>query len=187
MKALDNKVNIIPIIAKADTITKQELHKFKLKVCETQVKEVFLYSCRFSMHRKKSLSILWFQQVMSELVSNGVRIYQFPVDDETVAEVNSSMNVSWGHSVLHLFVYVQERGWSFCVYNLHSSQRVGKCFGWNAQTDVVQIGSNTTTDMMQSWIVAGSLAIRRRRQHGRGQSGQQDGEGSSIPVGHRAR
>ena len=33
-------------------------------------------------------------QIMSELQSNGVQIYQFPVDDETVAETNSSMNVS---------------------------------------------------------------------------------------------
>ena len=32
MKKLDNKVNIIPIIAKADTITKAELQKFKAKV-----------------------------------------------------------------------------------------------------------------------------------------------------------
>ena len=32
MKALDSKVNIIPVIAKADTITKQELQKFKTKV-----------------------------------------------------------------------------------------------------------------------------------------------------------
>ena len=32
MKGLDSKVNIIPVIAKADTITKNELHKFKLKV-----------------------------------------------------------------------------------------------------------------------------------------------------------
>ena len=31
---------------------------------------------------------------MGELVSNGVQIYQFPVDDETVAELNLSMNVS---------------------------------------------------------------------------------------------
>jgi septin family protein len=29
---------------------------------------------------------------MSELASNGVQIYQFPVDDETVAETNSMMN-----------------------------------------------------------------------------------------------
>uniref|UniRef100_A0A668TBX0 Septin n=1 Tax=Oreochromis aureus TaxID=47969 RepID=A0A668TBX0_OREAU len=61
MKKLDSKVNIIPIIAKADTISKSELHKFKIKI-------------------------------MSELVSNGVQIYQFPTDDETVSEINASMN-----------------------------------------------------------------------------------------------
>ncbi|XP_051514227.1 septin-8-B isoform X1 [Myxocyprinus asiaticus] len=61
MKKLDSKVNIIPIIAKADTISKSELQKFKIKI-------------------------------MSELVSNGVQIYQFPTDDEAVAEINSSMN-----------------------------------------------------------------------------------------------
>lgn len=56
------QVNIIPVIAKADTISKSELHKFKIKI-------------------------------MSELVSNGVQIYQFPLDDETVAKVNTTMNV----------------------------------------------------------------------------------------------
>ncbi|KAG5263963.1 hypothetical protein AALO_G00270590 [Alosa alosa] len=61
MKKLDSKVNIIPIIAKADTISKSELHKFKIKV-------------------------------MSELVSNGVQIYQFPTEDEAISEINSSMN-----------------------------------------------------------------------------------------------
>ncbi|XP_072541396.1 septin 10 [Salminus brasiliensis] len=61
MKKLDSKVNIIPVIAKADTISKSELHKFKVKI-------------------------------MSELVSNGVQIYQFPIDDETVAKVNTTMN-----------------------------------------------------------------------------------------------
>lgn len=56
-------MNIIPIIAKADTIAKNELHKFKSKI-------------------------------MSELVSNGVQIYQFPTDEETVAEINATMSVS---------------------------------------------------------------------------------------------
>ena len=32
MKELDKKVNIIPIIAKADTISRQELQQFKKKV-----------------------------------------------------------------------------------------------------------------------------------------------------------
>ncbi|CAG5078484.1 Similar to Sep2: Septin-2 (Drosophila melanogaster) [Cotesia congregata] len=61
MKKLDTKVNIIPIIAKADTISKTELQKFKGKI-------------------------------MSELQNNGVHIYQFPTDDESVTAVNSSMN-----------------------------------------------------------------------------------------------
>lgn len=61
MKKLDSKVNIIPVVAKSDTITKAELQKFKLKV-------------------------------MTELVSNGINIYQFPDDDETVAELNKTMN-----------------------------------------------------------------------------------------------
>lgn len=38
--------------------------------------------------------VLYRQQLMSELTSNGVHIYQFPTDDETVAEVNTTMNVS---------------------------------------------------------------------------------------------
>ncbi|RZC37099.1 Septin domain containing protein [Asbolus verrucosus] len=61
MKKLDQKVNVIPIIAKADTISKTELQKFKSKI-------------------------------VAELQNNGVHIYEFPVDDETVSEVNSTMN-----------------------------------------------------------------------------------------------
>ncbi|KAM7247074.1 hypothetical protein CapIbe_001027 [Capra ibex] len=61
MKSLDSKVNIIPVIAKADAISKTELQKFKIKL-------------------------------MSELVSNGVQIYHFPTDDETIAKINASMN-----------------------------------------------------------------------------------------------
>ncbi|XP_044747945.1 septin-2 [Coccinella septempunctata] len=61
MKKLDQKVNIIPIIAKADTISKTELQKFKSKI-------------------------------ITELKNNGVQIYEFPVDDETVSEINTTMN-----------------------------------------------------------------------------------------------
>ncbi|XP_013791389.1 septin-2-like [Limulus polyphemus] len=61
MKKLDNKVNIIPVIAKSDVISKAELQHFKIKV-------------------------------MSELVANGIQIYQFPTDDENVAELNANMN-----------------------------------------------------------------------------------------------
>jgi len=69
MKKLDQKVNIIPIIAKADTINKAELSKFKSKI-------------------------------LNELKSNGVSIYQFPTEDETVADVNREMNNSLPFAVV---------------------------------------------------------------------------------------
>ncbi|NXE91188.1 SEP10 protein, partial [Menura novaehollandiae] len=62
MRSLDSKVNIIPVIGKADSISKTELQEFKNKI-------------------------------MSELVSNGIQIYQFPTDDETVSEINTITNV----------------------------------------------------------------------------------------------
>ncbi|XP_014106871.1 PREDICTED: septin-10 isoform X1 [Pseudopodoces humilis] len=61
MRSLDSKVNIIPVIGKADSISKTDLQEFKKKI-------------------------------MSELVSNGIRIYQFPTDDETVSEINTITN-----------------------------------------------------------------------------------------------
>ncbi|XP_076044070.1 septin-2-like [Oratosquilla oratoria] len=61
MKKLDSKVNIIPIIAKADTISKAELSKFKAKIIQ-------------------------------EVKANGIQIYQFPTDDDTMVKVNSEMN-----------------------------------------------------------------------------------------------
>ncbi|NWU06302.1 SEP10 protein, partial [Cephalopterus ornatus] len=61
MRSLDSKVNIIPIIGKADSISKTELQEFKRKI-------------------------------MSELVSNGIQIYQFPTDVETVSEINTITN-----------------------------------------------------------------------------------------------
>lgn len=61
MKELDKKVNIIPVIGKADTIARSELSQFKTRI-------------------------------MEEFRKNDVQIYNFPTDDETVAELNSKMN-----------------------------------------------------------------------------------------------
>lgn len=61
MKKLDKHVNIIPVIAKSDTIAKNELTKFK-------------------------------QNIMKDIKAHQINIYQFPIDDETVVELNTSMN-----------------------------------------------------------------------------------------------
>ncbi|XP_036591856.1 septin-8-like isoform X2 [Trichosurus vulpecula] len=69
MKRLHSKVNIIPLIAKADTLTKGELPRFKSKI-------------------------------LSELGQHGVHIYQFPTDDEAVAETNACMNAQLPFAVV---------------------------------------------------------------------------------------
>lgn len=61
MKELDKKVNIIPVVAKADTVARSELPQFKARIIE-------------------------------ELRANDVQIYEFPTDDETVADLNAKMN-----------------------------------------------------------------------------------------------
>lgn len=86
-------MNIIPIIAKADTISKSELHKFKIKI-------------------------------MSELVSNGVQIYQFPTDDEAVTEINSSMNVSLCLNHIKACAQFEFKSRCECIFHCISA---GKC------------------------------------------------------------
>ncbi|CAD5229180.1 unnamed protein product [Bursaphelenchus okinawaensis] len=61
MKELSKRVNVIPVIAKSDTTSKEELARFKAKI-------------------------------LSELKSHNIEIYQFPTDDEAVAEQNRKMN-----------------------------------------------------------------------------------------------
>ena len=97
MKKLDQKVNIIPIIAKADTINKAELAKFKSKI-------------------------------MNELKSNGVSIYQFPLDDETVAEANKENNQHLPFAVVgsNEFVKVGLGSKAICLCLIeHSKLQVG--------------------------------------------------------------
>nr|XP_044999423.1 septin-14 [Jaculus jaculus] len=59
MKSIDSKVNIIPLIAKADALSKSDLQRFK-------------------------------SNVMRELISSGIRLYQFPAYDETSAQASAS-------------------------------------------------------------------------------------------------
>jgi septin family protein len=61
MKELSKRVNVIPIIAKSDTASKDELLRFKTKI-------------------------------LSELRSHNIDFYQFPTDDEAIAEQNRKMN-----------------------------------------------------------------------------------------------
>ncbi|KAL3276788.1 hypothetical protein HHI36_012153 [Cryptolaemus montrouzieri] len=61
MKKITDKVNIVPIIAKADTVSKNELQKFK-------------------------------QSILRELRNNSVRIYNCPLDEPSVTQLNHELN-----------------------------------------------------------------------------------------------
>ena len=130
MKKLDQKVNIIPIIAKADTINKAELAKFKSKI-------------------------------MNELKSNGVSIYQFPLDDETVAEANKENNQHLPFAVVgsNEFVKVGLGSKAICLCLIeHSKLQVGskevraRQYPWG----VVQV----TACMVHQELVSGCCKVK---------------------------
>lgn len=50
---------------------------------------------------------------MNELSANGVQIYSFPIDDETVAEANKVMNVSEQQVTLPLNLHVVKSVWNY--------------------------------------------------------------------------
>lgn len=45
MKALHEKVNIVPVLAKADTLTPSEVKKKKIKVRQVSINKLFICAC----------------------------------------------------------------------------------------------------------------------------------------------
>uniref|UniRef100_A0A8C1V4Z8 Septin 8b n=1 Tax=Cyprinus carpio TaxID=7962 RepID=A0A8C1V4Z8_CYPCA len=119
---LPNQVNIIPIIVKAETVSKSELQKLKIKI-------------------------------MSELVSNGVQIYQFPTDDEAVAKINSSMNA-------HL---------PFAVIGSSEEVKIGGGGKWQYPWGVVQVENESHCDFvkLREMLIRVNMLDLREQTHAR--------------------
>jgi septin 7 len=77
MRRLHSKVNLIPVIAKADTMTDEEIAEFKARVSGP----VCLYQDIFK---------IWTPQILSDIAYHKIQIFQAPTyeneDDETIAE-----------------------------------------------------------------------------------------------------
>ena len=118
MKQLHEKVNVIPVIAKADTLTPEECARFKKTVGLTPYPHPLRqpsYSLPISVSLSLSPSLppsLPFppppslppslppsppSQIMNEIVENGIKIYQFPDSDgdEEEAAANKRLRVSF--------------------------------------------------------------------------------------------
>lgn len=78
MKALHEKVNIVPVLAKADTLTPSEVKKKKIKASRPQSTP-----CQSVPVFKKALICmlslcLLCLQIREEIEQYGIKIYQFP-------------------------------------------------------------------------------------------------------------
>ena len=84
MKELHNLVNIIPVIAKSDTLTQSEVRTLK-----TRVKAYPLLI--LVLNDVLSLSLL---QILQEISDNGIRIYNGEIDEEDDSPEIKELRVS---------------------------------------------------------------------------------------------
>lgn len=83
MRRLHTKVNLIPVIAKSDTLTDEEIAEFKERVCSI-------------WHRRRHSFLLdpffffFFFQILSDIAHHNIHIFQAPTydneDEETITE-----------------------------------------------------------------------------------------------------
>lgn len=79
MKALHEKVNIVPVLAKADTLTPSEVKKKKIKASSSP--RICSSVRRLSRRRRPIVthsSLLFRPQIREEIEQYGIKIYQFP-------------------------------------------------------------------------------------------------------------
>ncbi len=80
MKALHHKVNIVPIIAKADALTHEEVVQMKQNVCKNELKEF------------EQIKLI---QILEQIRDHNIQIYQIPEcdsdEDEEFKEQNRKL------------------------------------------------------------------------------------------------
>lgn len=87
MKRLHNCVNIVPVIAKADTLTIEERDAFKQRVSPWSFFWKYVY--------------VWFSQIRDDIRHYGINIYPaaYGAEDEEDAAANSKIQVCGCFSV----------------------------------------------------------------------------------------
>uniref|UniRef100_A0A8C5MPV8 Septin n=1 Tax=Leptobrachium leishanense TaxID=445787 RepID=A0A8C5MPV8_9ANUR len=79
MKRLHEKVNIIPLIAKADTLTPEECLQFKKQQSHGDFSPLYASG---SAQQSKSASSFCHDQIMKEIQEHKIKIYEFPETDD---------------------------------------------------------------------------------------------------------
>lgn len=84
MKRLGTRVNLIPVIAKADTLTQDDLRVFKERVCTFNNVYVAL----------ERAAIMTFAQIRAVIAAQNIRIYQPPMEEDDPATMEHSTMLS---------------------------------------------------------------------------------------------
>lgn len=94
MKALQDKVNVIPLVSKADCLTPAEMKKMK-----DRVKIVHTRSARPCCHTQINFILLF--KVREEIEKFGIKVYQFPDcdsdEDEEMKQQDRELKVRLAH------------------------------------------------------------------------------------------
>lgn len=95
MKALHEKVNIIPLIAKADCLTPNEIKKLKDRVSLGPLARMrSLTLMQFNPH----VFVCLLLQIREEIDKFGIKVYQFPEcdsdEDEEFKQLDKELKVS---------------------------------------------------------------------------------------------
>ena len=93
MKKLSEVVNVVPVIAKSDSLTLEERERFKFKVCHSNITCLFLF-------------LFLCLQIREELIFNNIRLYPFDTDEDDEEEVllNEGIRVSLFSYYLCIFI-----------------------------------------------------------------------------------
>lgn len=78
MKALHEKVNIVPVLAKADTLTPSEVKKKKIKASSPHVSASRCSGSKDTDVQKHAFFVPFRPQIREEIEQYGIKIYQFP-------------------------------------------------------------------------------------------------------------
>jgi septin 2 len=117
MKALQSKVNIIPIIAKADTLTHAEVKRLKTRVRR------HLHMSKAKLQFNSNLHLLCFK-VLSELTRNNIQIYRIPDcdsdEDDDFKVQNKQLKESIPFAVVGSNQTIEVRG----------KKVRGRCYPW---------------------------------------------------------
>lgn len=119
MKQLHNKVNIVPVIAKADVLTKKEMLRLKKRVCSIQLFPLKFVPAICNSFLPDSPVTYITLQVMEEIEKNEIKIYPLP-DCDSDEDEDYKEQVSLVH-VVYIFIYFQSYPSRSLLQNSHNT------------------------------------------------------------------